>query len=485
MRPSTAVLLAAVSVVSSAHTLAEGASRFRLIRSSSGSRGTQQGDRFLIEDPRSVFQRGQDRQVVVLFEWQGPPGRHRFEGLWKDPAGRVVFTSVSELSARGPRFAVYWGLSLPDAVATGTWVLEAQIDGETAGVHAFQIVEAPPDPAAPGAPRALSVSELYQRGVSATLTIEGLDASGRRIGLASGLLLAPGLVLTTFEAINAARSVRILTPGAGRPETSDVVSWSRREDRAVLRAPGAGNEAVERAPAELAVGDRCYFLDVQSDGSRVIVDTTVVGRSAAGDLVLNDLPSEATTGAPIFDEFGRVVARIAGSGLIGASLLDVRALADSRAALRGSWTRPLGAAPAPDAPSRSLLDLEEAGEFVKPLVPTHHFVSGVLGTGVDTRGPVPIAVGQGFRFSRRDGACFVFVTWNPAGKQDNTARFELYDDDNRRLGASDPRRVKLRSGQPFVQYWQMDVSRSRPGVYRVDVVLGTDPVWRTFFRVTE
>jgi hypothetical protein len=141
--------------------------------------------------------------------------------------------------------------------------------------------------------------------------------------------------------------------------------------------------------------------------------------------------------------------------------------------------------PAPDAGSRTLRDLEEAGEFVRPLVRTTHFVNGVLGTGVETGGPVPIAVGQGSRFARRDGACFVFVTWNPGRKQDGTASFALFDDDNRRLSASEPRRVKLRPGQPFVQYWQIDISRAKSGIYRVDVVLEADPIWRTFFRVME
>ncbi len=120
------------------------ASRFRLVRSTSGDHGTQDRDRFVFENPRSVFHAGADRQVLVLFEWQGPLGPHHCEGIWKDPGGRAVLTSQSDLVARAPRFGVYWGLTLPDAVATGTWVLEARIDGEPAGAHAFQVVASPP-----------------------------------------------------------------------------------------------------------------------------------------------------------------------------------------------------------------------------------------------------------------------------------------------------------------------------------------------------
>jgi hypothetical protein len=39
--------------------------------------------------------------------------------------------------------------------------------------------------------------------------------------------------------------------------------------------------------------------------------------------------------------------------------------------------------------------------------------------------------------------------------------------------------------EPFVQYWTIPLSGLTPAIYRVDVKLGPDPVWRTFFRVTE
>jgi hypothetical protein len=125
-----AALLLLLTLLDAATVLAQSSGRSHLVRSLSGSKGTQEGNRFLIEDPRVVFQAGTDRQVMVLFEWQGPPGRHRCEGRWKDPTGNVVFSSASEVEAPGPRFGVYWGLSIPDSVATGTWVLEAVVDGE-------------------------------------------------------------------------------------------------------------------------------------------------------------------------------------------------------------------------------------------------------------------------------------------------------------------------------------------------------------------
>src|SRR5574337_1279729 len=67
--------------------------KFRLVRSVSGSKGAQQGGRYVIQDPRTVFYIPEDRQVIVYFEWEGPIGLHRFEGLWKNPESKVAVLS--------------------------------------------------------------------------------------------------------------------------------------------------------------------------------------------------------------------------------------------------------------------------------------------------------------------------------------------------------------------------------------------------------
>ena len=54
---------------------------FRVIRTSSGTKGVERDGRFIIEDPRAQFNAGQDRKVIVYFEWDGPVGPHKFERL--------------------------------------------------------------------------------------------------------------------------------------------------------------------------------------------------------------------------------------------------------------------------------------------------------------------------------------------------------------------------------------------------------------------
>jgi hypothetical protein len=442
-----------------------------------------------MEDPRTVFHVGEDRQVLVLLEWEGPAGTHRCEGRWRDPSGRVVFTSTAEVTARSRRFAVYWGLSLPDLVSTGTWVLEASIDGEAAGAHSFQVLPSPVDPAAPPPPQVLGVADLYRRAVEATLSVQSVDAAGVRLEQASGVLVARDLVLTTFGVLNNARSLLVLDAEGRRSETTRVVSWSRRENWALLRIEAADRRLPARATRPIGIGDRCAFLDVQSDGSRVVVEAHTVGRSPAGEFVMSEYAFGSTLGAPVLDERGEVVGVVAGpSGVVGADRLDLAAIASEGGGFsRGGRIRTLPPLPSDGAATRSLEDFDRAGEFVRPLARTPHFVVGVLGTGVEQTGPsrIPVAQDQKFRFSRREKTCVVFVTWTPAQKQDSTVGFELFDEGNRRVGASNPTRMRLRPGRSFVHTWPINLPALTPGIYRVDVKLGADPVWRTFFRVTE
>ena len=467
---------------------AQSSGRYHLVKSTSGSRGAPDGNRFLIEDPRVVFRAGQDRQVLVVFEWQGPAGPHKCTGLWKDPAGRLVFTSEASVNARTTRFGIYWGLSLPDTVATGTWVVEALVDGEAAGAHAFQITAEREETAATPARRALATAELYRHGLAETLTLEAVGPSGASLGTTSGFFVSPDLVSTSFSGINAARSVRLVTSDQKRIESSEVVAWNRRDDWAVLRFAGAGGPRhAARAPSGLSVGDRCFFLEAQRGGGRIIVETTVVGQSKAGDLTLAQPADEASNGGPVLNEYGEVAATLANDGIFGASVLDAMGLGDGvrRAQVRGGRARPLVAVPDADTAAKTLQDLEQAGLFVRPVIHSSHFVSGILGTGMDKRGPVPMATDQRTRFSRKDAHCLVFVTWNPGRKEDTTSRFELFDEEGRRLTASEDKKLRLRQGEQFVQYWEIALPGLKPGIYRVDVLAGADPMWRTFFRLDE
>jgi hypothetical protein len=112
-----------------------GESKFRLIRSISGSRGHEEGGRFVVDDPRTVFRVSDDRQVLVYVEWECVAGQHEFEGLWKNPAGKVVAVSDFKLDVRGRRCSGYFTFLLSETTEAGIWTLEARVDAEVTGHH--------------------------------------------------------------------------------------------------------------------------------------------------------------------------------------------------------------------------------------------------------------------------------------------------------------------------------------------------------------
>ena len=196
-----------------------------------------------------------------------------------------------------------------------------------------------------------------------------LDAKGGHLETTSGFFLAPRVALVSFSGLNAGHLARIAAPATASGETGDVLSWNRREDWAILRFAAATGPVPPRAASPPQVGDRCFFLDAQGEAGRVILETAVVGLSDNGDLFLGERAGEASFGSPVLNEFGQVVAVVAGSRSLGDVPGDGLAYARMRGgAPRGTRARPVPALPAEDAASRSLDDLARTGVFVRPLV---------------------------------------------------------------------------------------------------------------------
>src|SRR5215204_2552767 len=96
-------------------------SAFRLVRSVSGTKLLQDPARYGVEDPRTVFYAPADKEIIVYFTWEGPRGPHHFEGLWKNPAGRVVMTSEFDYTPGQPRFGGYFKMLPGETPVTGVW----------------------------------------------------------------------------------------------------------------------------------------------------------------------------------------------------------------------------------------------------------------------------------------------------------------------------------------------------------------------------
>ena len=254
---------------------------FRAVRSVSGSKVIEQGGRYTVEDPRTVFYAPADHQVIVYFTWEGPAGAHHFEGLWKNPDGKVAMTSDFDYKPEQPRFGGYFKMLLGDTPTTGVWTLEARIDGEGAGAHTFQITMTPrPDnlPAEP-ARRLLSAPEVYSRAAAASVLIENINQKGGRRNVGTGFFIAPNRLVTAFQVIDGAAKVRVVTPQGNSIEVSEIVARNRRQDWVILGVAVDNIKPLERAAADSwAVGDRCFFLDAPAEGNRVLVEASPIGK---------------------------------------------------------------------------------------------------------------------------------------------------------------------------------------------------------------
>ena len=283
--------------------------KFRILRSVSGSKSSQEGGNFVIQDPRTVFYLPEDRQVIVYFEWEGPPGLHHLEGMWKNPEGKVVVVSDFDYEAKQRRFAGYWTLPLTEGVTPGLWGLEAHVDGEVAGAHTFQITTGThPTPVPERHP--LGASEIYRKALASTVSIEALDSSGARLNFGSGFFIGKDTLLTGFEIIDGAGSVRLTFPDGRRQTVEGIVSWSRLEDWVILTVASDDIPSLPLAgPNSWQVGDQCFSLDSEQEGNRTLVDGDITGQRDFPDvgnrLNLSFALTAKANGSPLLNELRR------------------------------------------------------------------------------------------------------------------------------------------------------------------------------------
>lgn len=476
-----------------------GTPRFQVVRSVSGTKGMQEGSRYVIQDPRTIFYIPDDKQVIVYFEWQGPPGTHNFEGYWKNPEGKVIAISDFKFEATDKLFGGFWSFLLVEQMPTGLWSLEARIDGETAGVHTFQIV-ASARPAEATAPvrRVLTTSEIYQKAMAATVSIEKLGPQGEKLDVGSGFILGYNQVVTAFEVIDGATALRVTLADGTKLSTTQVLNWNRWEDWAILRVAGAPSRGLEPAEANSwSVGNRCFALDTAGQGNRVIVEGSITGKQSAPDtgerLNVAMLMETSATGSAVFDEYGKVVGIVAGTVLPGAGTLRgtrFEYLAyemSERGLLRGGIAVPISRVkiPSTDSAWATLEDLWAKGEFVPPLLAVRHVAAGSLGRRLDKDSVMPRILDERVEFPRGERELAILVTWEPKDKVKSTTTIRLYDVQNRSLAQTKPSKISLQPGNRVHTTLKLPIGNLSPGIYRIDLVLGEQPAWRAFFRIAE
>jgi len=469
---------------------------FRVVRSVSGTKILDQGGRFTVEDPRTVFYAPADKEVIVYFTWEGPRGPHRFEGLWKNPSGKVAMTSDFDYASDQTRYSGYFKMLLGDTPAAGVWTLEARIDGETAGTHTFQITIAPRPESAVTTPnrRVLSPAEIYSRTAAASVVVENINDKAVRRNVGTGFFISPGRLLTAFQVIDGAAKVRIVGPGNLLIETEEVLAWNRRQDWVILKVSLDAAPTLMRAPAgSWAVGDRTYFLDVPAEGNRVLVETSLTGKQsqgAAGDrLSIAEGVSRRALGSPLLNEYGEVIGLVGGNLLPGAAFLEDFAFGAPSGALgttRGTHAVPIDLIDQPSGAATTIAGLAGAGQFMPALVSSQSILHGTLAGRVNTKVNPPLTIDDKTEFSRADNKGVLFLTWLPREKRKGRPSLRMYDLDNRLISElQNKKKITVSPNQIKYSLWDLDFAALPAGIYRFDVLMEGDIVWRTFFRMVD
>lgn len=473
--------------------------QFRVIRSMCGSKGSAHGSEYQIQDPRNTFHVPDDHQIIVYFEWEGPPGSHHAVGSWRSPDGKVVLNSEFDLSSPGTRYIGTWTLAIPESIAPGLWALEATIDGQPAGTQTFQIVSdrsaAPPSPAGPVMP---TPGEVYQRAAAASVFVTSLDQNGDAISHGLGFFVQKNLMLTAFQVVDGATSLRVDLADGSHATINDVVAWNRLQDWAILKVDSGQAQPLERAaPDSWRVGDLCYLLASQGQGSRTIQSVNITGlmgmAPSAQRLTISLSGAQEMLGAPVLDSYGRLIGLLSG-GLAG--------MGSSR---MGNWTSYLDSgagtmavvdpsvfptALIPEAATlqqpMKLSDLAAQGALMMPLPLQPQVATGSLSQDFKKMGGEAIfPVGPGTQFSRKQSSLAVVAVWGPNKKMKGTQQLRIYSVDNRLVAQTPAGKLELSPRVTVYSAWKVALGTLQPGVYRVDVLANDEPQWRQYFRLIE
>ncbi len=453
----------------------------------------------MIDEVRSKFTVPPDRTIVILFEWDGPAGRHELSGIWKRPDGRTAAISPIQMDTRERRFSAYWTNTLDSRMDAGIWELEVRIDGEPAGSHPFEVKvkepEAPAVAAIPAVParRMPSMDELFALRKS-LVWVHKLDAQGRRVDSSTGFVIRPGQVATAFQSIDGASKLALEFSDGRRIESSDLLAWNRLQDWAVIKADTAAVAVLPVARSEtVPIGDRLIAFNVEGQDVRVIGGVDVTARYSPppfGErLRVDPTPSAHATGGPLFNGFGDLVAMIGGSVLPG--------LRPAPGVQTTSWPPTRYKVNDAAIPIRLVPELEETtaatqlqsiaarGEFTALLETDLNLTDAGTTKEVSKDWTKIVEYVQEFR--RSDTTIAIFSIWQERMKRKGPQEVsvKVYDVENRERVNSKPVKLRMAANAPIQITTAFAPSVLAAGLYRVDLLNNGTPVWRTTIVITE
>ena len=193
-------------------------------------------------------------------------------------------------------------------------------------------------------------------------------------------------MLTAFQVIDNATKVRVIGPQGNAIEVTEVLAVNRRQDWIVLKVPIEKPAALARATDSWAVGDRTYLLDVPAENSRVLIETSLIGKQnldTAGDRInIADTVNRRALGSPLLNEYGEVIGLIGGSLLPGSAFIEDLAFGARTNSLgvasRGTLAVPMQLVSDATDTATTIEGLAKSGQFIPALGSSQSVLSGVL-----------------------------------------------------------------------------------------------------------
>ena len=457
---------------------AQNAPTVQVLKIAAGPSGAEANGVFTLSEERARFSRIEDREVFVHFQWEGLPGTHRLEAVWRSPDGTSTANSVVEYAAKTRRFGAYWRFMLSPTMQLGTWAIEAKVDGEPAGRFTFEVIDSGP-PAGTPVRRAMTQAEIYERLSRSYVGFHRDPGGGREADATGGVVVDDATVLTTLLTFDGVASVEALVPGGQRHPIDTIKDASRPAGWALVGAPVAASSALAPAPQPPRVGDRCFSMQRSAGGGLVLLEGQITGVAQGGGWIAAFVNGAATLGAPVTNEFGELL------GILGRTpTFDMRGVRAGATVEFGHVPIvPLGAVPKRASAPMTLAELRTKGLVLEPLVGDVHVLSGGFAAEVG-RAQVVSLEDQRQEFSAADKEFVVFVTWAPRTRLRGSAVIQVRDSNNQVVAESKPRKLDVREKDLTLFSARLPVFKT-PGTYRAEVLLDGKPAWRGYVRITQ
>lgn len=175
--------------------------------------------------------------------------------------------------------------------------------------------------ASPAAEPAGDAATVFASASRSVLVVLALDRAGTVTSQGSGVVVAPGLVVTNRHVVDGAASVRLLQ--AGKSRSAQVIELHGSHDLATLRTSMKVPAVTSRPAAKLAVGERVFAIGAPQ-GLELSISEGIVSqlRPEAGAFRIQTTApiSRGSSGGGLFDERGALVGITSHSALNGQNL---------------------------------------------------------------------------------------------------------------------------------------------------------------------